>query len=121
MDVEKARELLKKAKPVVRMGKKAYECARNPYIGGERSLSGLEQIGVEACTLLDQIISALDEPVCKKCGGSKKKHCDRCCGTGHLLAGAHSNKCFDCEGKGYIPCPDCQKPDEEVERIIKDG
>ena len=34
---------------------------------------------------------------------------EKCCGTGELSAGAHTNECFECNGKGKIRCPDCSQ------------
>ena len=56
---------------------------------------------------------------CKVCKDTKKIRHDKCCGTGELSAGGHSNKCYDCDGTGKIPCPDCKQlePNKFAKRI----
>ena len=49
------------------------------------------------------------EAICKTCGDTGKRMCAWCSGDGKVGI-PPDILCKKCEGKGNIPCPDCQQP-----------
>ena len=91
-DIEKAKELREKSQPIIKQGKILYESLRRT----EENPTRVEKMFFDACCYLDQVLSALDEPVCKTCGDSKYIG---------PLPGSYTK-----DEPHAVPCPACQQP-----------